>query len=86
MIRKPEPHAYAPYCVPLLARTPPDAIDGLRTGSAATLALFQTFEQVVQERMGQASGQPLSVRAAVHVIAGHERHHLAVLHERHDVA
>ncbi len=52
---------------------------------AATVALFggMTAEQVA--RRGTASGKPMSARAAAWVIAGHERHHVALLHERYGI-
>ena len=34
------------------------------------------------ERRGSANGVEISVRALAWVIAGHERHHIRVLHER----
>ncbi len=37
-------------------------------------------------RTGTASGKPVSVRALAWIMAGHPRHHLAVLRERYGVA
>jgi hypothetical protein len=37
-------------------------------------------------RVGTASGKPVSVRALAWVMAGHPRHHLAVLRERYGIA
>jgi hypothetical protein len=37
-------------------------------------------------RVGTASGHPVSVRALAWIMAGHPRHHLAVLRERYGVA
>lgn len=37
-------------------------------------------------RMGTASGKPVSVRALAYIMAGHPRHHLAVLRDRYGVA
>ena len=34
---------------------------------------------------GTASDSPVTVRALLYIIAGHERHHLAVLKERYGV-
>lgn len=47
-----------------------------------TLALFRSFDEPAWQRQGVASGYPCSVRALAYIIAGHERHHLAVLQER----
>lgn len=47
-----------------------------------TLALVRSFDDEMLGRRGVASGNLMSVRALVWVIAGHERHHLRVLRER----
>ena len=51
----------------------------------ATLALFRHLPPESWTRRGTASGAPISVRALAWIIAGHERHHLAVLAERYGV-
>ena len=56
--------------------------DELEHARAANLALFATFDTKTLERRGLASDVPVSVRALLHIIAGHERHHLDVLAER----
>jgi hypothetical protein len=48
----------------------------------ASLALFRHLPAIAWERRGTASGQPVSVRALAYIIAGHVRHHVAVLEER----
>jgi len=48
----------------------------------ASLALFRHLPAEAWTRRGTASGMPVSVRALAWIIAGHERHHLAVLGER----
>ncbi len=50
---------------------------------AATLALFNSFTAEQLTRHGTASGGPVTVRALVYILAGHERHHLNVFGERH---
>ncbi len=52
----------------------------------SNLALFETFTEDDQRRMGVCSSYPLSARALVTMIAGHERHHLKVLAERYGLA
>lgn len=47
-----------------------------------TLALVRSFDAEMLDRSGSASGNLMSVRALVWVIAGHERHHLRILRER----
>ncbi len=46
------------------------------------LFLFPTWNEEVQQRRGTADGKVMSVRAVPWIIAGHERHHLGVIHER----
>lgn len=49
---------------------------------SATLALFRSLDAEAWTRIGTASNYPISARALGWIIAGHERHHLRVLHER----
>jgi len=51
----------------------------------ATLALFRGFDAAAWARRGIANGKPASVRSLLWLVAGHERHHLAVLRERYGV-
>jgi len=46
---------------------------------AADLALFSSFDEAQLDAVGTASGSPMSARALLFAIAGHERHHLDVL-------
>jgi hypothetical protein len=48
----------------------------------ATVALFRNLPPHAWDRRGVASDQPVSVVALAYIIAGHLRHHLAVLEER----
>jgi hypothetical protein len=48
----------------------------------ATLAFFRHLEDEALRRRVTASGAALSARAAAWIIAGHERHHQALLRER----
>ncbi len=43
---------------------------------ASTLALLESLPISTYSNMGKASGNPLSLRAAIYIIAGHELHHL----------
>lgn len=49
---------------------------------AATLDLVRRFGEPVWLNKGTASGSQVSVRGLVWIIAGHERHHRAVLREK----
>lgn len=48
----------------------------------ATLSLLGGLDDDALVRRGTASDNPLTPRAAAYVIAGHERHHAAILRER----
>lgn len=68
-------------------RTPAAALltewDHLR---AANLAAFRRFDAAAWERVGTASGMAMAARAVPWVIAGHVRHHLAILRERYGIS
>jgi hypothetical protein len=49
---------------------------------ASTLALLGTLDPASIERRGEANSQAVSVRALAWIMAGHERHHVALLRER----
>ncbi len=49
---------------------------------AGNLILFESFDDEILERRGEASGCAFSVRAQLFIIAGHVQHHLGVLRER----
>lgn len=49
---------------------------------AATLALFRHLPDDAPERVGNANGANVSVRALLYIITGHQRHHVRVLRER----
>ena len=67
------------------ARTLPDLADELAAVRRATLALVSHLDDAALARRGTASGNPVSVRALVAIIAGHELHHLAILEERYAI-
>ena len=48
----------------------------------STIQLFDSFSDEMLQRIGTASGSPMSVRALGHVIVGHQVHHLNILRER----
>jgi len=52
----------------------------------SNLAFLRRLGADVWTRTGTASGAPISVRALAWIMAGHPRHHLAVLRERYGVA
>jgi len=48
----------------------------------ATLTLFRSFDEEALLRRGVANGVEVTPRALAYVIAGHERHHVEILHAR----
>jgi uncharacterized damage-inducible protein DinB len=48
----------------------------------SSIVLFRNFPKEAWERSGTASENPITVRALVWTIVGHERHHVQVLRER----
>jgi uncharacterized damage-inducible protein DinB len=64
------------------ARTLADLAEEMEHVRLANLALFRSLGDQALARRGTASGGEVSVRALAWIIAGHERHHVALLHER----
>lgn len=52
----------------------------------ANLPLFQRLDEPSWAARGEASGMAVSVRAIAYIMAGHVRHHVAVLRERYGLA
>lgn len=48
----------------------------------ANILAIQNIDDALQLRKGTASGYPFSVRALIHVLAGHVEHHMASLREK----
>lgn len=63
-------------------RTLSSLADDLAVARQATLALLAPLNDAEFRRSGSANGAPVTVRALAWIIAGHERHHLAMLRER----
>jgi hypothetical protein len=59
-----------------------DLIDEYRAVRLSTLLLLRSFDDAAWERRGTASENEVSVRAIGYIIAGHDRHHIAILRER----
>lgn len=57
-------------------------VDELAAVRAATVALVDGLPPEAWARTGTASGHAVSVHALVWIVAGHERHHAAILRER----
>jgi len=67
------------------ARSLKDLAAELDAVRRATVALFRGFDAAALARSGTASDNLVSVRAIAWIIAGHERHHVGLLHERYGV-
>lgn len=59
--------------------------DEFRAVRAASLALFGGLDADALVRRGSANGAAVSVRALAWIVAGHERHHVALLRERYGI-
>jgi hypothetical protein len=59
-----------------------DLGDELIAVRKTTLYLFRSFDQTAFGRIGQANKNPVSVLGLAYIIAGHQRHHFAILQER----
>jgi hypothetical protein len=66
-------------------RTIDDLLEELWSVRAATLSLAKHLPPEALTRQGTANGNAVSVRALLYIIAGHERHHLAILRERYGI-
>jgi len=51
----------------------------------ANLPLFRRLDEEAWSARGEASGMGITVRALAYIMAGHVRHHLAVLRERYSL-
>ena len=71
-----------PYAVAAAPRPLGPLGDELARLRASTVDLVGSLSDADLARVGTASGAALSARAAAWVVAGHERHHLAVVRER----
>ena len=59
-----------------------DLVDAFRGVRSATIGFFRTLPPEASSRRGTASDNPFTVGALAYIIAGHLRHHEAVLRER----
>lgn len=63
-------------------RSPTSIIEEYKAVRAATIAMFQYFNDDMLSRVGTASGNPFTPRALGYIIAGHELHHLQIVRQR----
>ena len=74
-------NAYAP-AAGASARSMESLLAELETVRASTVTLLDGVPGEAWERRGTASGNPVTVRALAWIIAGHERHHVAIIRDR----
>jgi uncharacterized damage-inducible protein DinB len=67
------------------ARSLEDLAGELDAVRRATIALLRGLDTEALARRGTANNNPISVRALAWIIAGHERHHVGILHERYGI-
>jgi len=63
-----------------------ELVDELVAVRRTNLAALRRLTAAEWRGLGTASGKPVSVRALAYVMAGHPRHHLAILRERYGLA
>lgn len=63
-----------------------DLIRELAVIRQATLELIRPFDAVALARRGSANDHPISVRALVVIVVGHELHHREILSERYGLS
>ena len=64
------------------SRTLGDLLEELQVVRASTIQFAKHLDGEALTRRGSANGQEVTVRALIYIIAGHERHHAAILRER----
>lgn len=64
------------------ARSLRELLDEFQAVRQASVLLFRPLDQEAWRRRGVASGGDVSVRALAFIIAGHERHHMAIVREK----
>lgn len=64
------------------SRTIQSLIDELIAVRQASITLFGSFSEEMLLEMGEANGNPISVRAIGYLISGHAMHHQRVFEER----
>jgi uncharacterized damage-inducible protein DinB len=67
-------------------RTMNDLLEEYEAVRASSIHLARHLEAEALDRRGTASQNPVTVRALLYIIAGHERHHIGLLRERYQVA
>lgn len=80
-LRSFDPEMYVPFSN-ANARSVENILEEYEAIRKSTYLLFTSFDEIAWARIGQADMNPLSVRAALYIIIGHELHHLQIIKER----
>ena len=67
------------------ARSLADLAGELDAVRRATIALLRGLDTEALARRGTANNKTISVRALAWIMAGHERHHVGILHDRYGI-
>ena len=59
-----------------------DMLEELSAVRASSIALINSFDADALTRTGVANGRRMSVRGAAYILAGHQMHHMKIIHER----
>ena len=59
-----------------------ELVNEFRLVREANIILFNSFNDEILTRRGIASDNEVTVLALIYIIAGHEKHHMKILHER----
>lgn len=59
-----------------------DLITDFQSARNNSISLFKSFTDEMLTRIGEASGSPMSSRAAGYILVGHQKHHFEVIKER----
>ena len=62
-----------------------DLLEEFECVRMATLSLVRQVQDDWWDRKGTASGNPITVRALAHIIAGHELHHMNTFREQYQI-
>ncbi len=63
-------------------RTLMSLLEEYKTVRQSSIALYNSFDSIALEQIGEASGFPISVRALGYILTGHENHHNLVIKQR----
>ncbi|WP_074406422.1 DinB family protein [Aquimarina megaterium] len=59
-----------------------ELISDFQSARTNSISLFKSFTGEMLTRIGEASGSPMSSRAAGYILIGHQKHHFEVIKER----